>query len=208
MGIQAQGLREGGVRFLSNDILLLIVDDFESGDVSKWDVVNDLSATTGRVFSGLFSGKCDNAQGGSPQAYIIPDRIEGGSQPSGWQYYWQGTSNSFGAGMRLLNSDGNVELGLASNNPQWKIDDGNGIETVFGGDGNDRWVRFSVGFNWQQGTFSVDLEDTQTGSTYTDSGRPLKEGKDIERVQIDDYSGNWQDGGSIDNWFDEITLSF
>jgi hypothetical protein len=199
-----------------------VVYDFETGDVSRWDTVYDLSAVSDRVFAGSFAGFCDTPQtdgtgDGGPndrQASVIPDGYTGGGQPSQFEFYWQETSGSFGGGIRLFNSNGNPEVGLATNNPQWDITDGNGNTEVFAGDGYDRWVRFTITFDWGSGTFSTDFEDLQTGSTFSDTNRPLINGTDIEQIRIEYYSsGNFVTGSlgsnqkAIEMWFDNISIS-
>ena len=187
--------------------------DFETGDTSRWDDVNDLSAVTGTVYNGSYSGHCDNAQSGTYQARVVPPGYSGGKQPGEYEYYWYETDDSFGGGIRLFNSNGNVEVGTATDNPEWDIDDGNGVNQVYGGDGYGRWVRFRLTFDWGAGTFSADFEDLQSGSSFTDSGRPLKQGVDIERIQIEDYNkGGWAASGdvgdgNIEQWFDDIHLA-
>lgn len=198
-----------------------VVYDFESGDTSRWDTVYDLTAVSDRQFAGSFGGFCDTPQTdgvgvGGPndrQASVIPDEYTGGVQASQFEFYWNETSGSFGGGIRLFNSNGNPEVGLATNNPQWDITDGNGNAQVFAGDGYDRWVRFTISFDWANGTFSTDFEDLQSGSTYSDSGRPLINGTDIEEIRIEYYSsGEFVTGStgssakSIEMWFDDIEL--
>jgi len=183
------------------------VFDFETGDVSRWDSVNDLSADTAKAFNGSFSGLCDSAQSGTFQAKVIPSGYSGGLQPNKFEYYWNEDSANFGSGVRLLNSNGNVEVGTATNSPQWVIDDNNGVNEVFGGDGTDRWIRYTLTFDWGVGTFSADFKDLTSGSTFSDSGRSLKNGVNIETIQIDDFNGTtWQDGGGINTHFDDIGL--
>lgn len=183
---------------------------FESGDVSRWDVVNDLTAVTDRVFEGTYAGKCSNAQSGQPQAYVIPSTLEFGSKPSQIRYYWQETSNQSGSGVRLFNSGGGFEIGFATDNPQWVIEDTNGFETVrsnFSQD-YDKWVRVTFKFDWPNGEVTINVKDlTESGSTnygpYT-----LNQNQDIERIQIDDYQSNtWQTGGAIDSWFDSFEVT-
>jgi len=184
-----------------------VVYGFETGDVSRWDTVNDLSAVT-EPYNGSYSGLCDNAQSGQPQARVVPNGYSGGLKPDKFEFYYKERSDSFGGGIRLVNSDGNIELGIATDNPNYHIDDGNGDEGLSNGEVGV-WHRMTVVFDWSQGEFSVDFENLSNNNTYTDSNRPLKNGVDIEAIQIDDYtnvSTGWQGGGSIDMNFDDIGL--
>lgn len=183
-----------------------VVYDLETGDTSRWDDVNDLSATTSQVYAGSYAGICDNAITNGYQAKV--NIYDGGRQPSEFEFFWRETSFSYGGGLRLLNSDGEFELGLATDNPGWAIDDGSGVQKVYSGDGYDRWIRFTITFDWSNGEFSADFEDLSSGSTYTDSGRQLKKGKDLEVLRLEDYTGGtWQDGDSMNMWFDNISFT-
>lgn len=185
-----------------------VVYDFETGDVSQWDDVNDLTPVSDRTNTGTYAGYCGTGQSGTHQAYARPYDGDG-VQITSFEYYWQESSNSSGSGIRLINSNGNVEVGTASDNPQWNIDDGDGVNEVRNYQANSYniWTRFTLTFDWDAGTFSVDFERPSTGQNYTDTGRPLKQGVDIARVQIDDFStGAWQTGFEVDSWFDDITV--
>lgn len=181
--------------------------DFEIGDLSRWDTVNHLSVVQDRVYEGQYAGYSGTSTAGIPLAATIPDPLSGGQRIQKFEYFWQETGSSTGAGIRLINSNGGVELGVASDNPEWDIDDGNGIDaTVYAGDGYDRWVRFTITFDWDNGTFDVDFEDLTSGSTYVDTGRPLKQGVDVEKIQLDEYNGGlWQNNdASAEMWWDKI----
>lgn len=182
--------------------------DFETGDTSRFDSVNDLSANTSRTYSGSYSGYCNSPQSNQPQAAVIPPNYDGGVKISEFEYYYQETINSSGAGIRLINSNGNVEVGTASDNPQWAIDDGNGTDGEVEKSQYDTWHRITLTFDWTAGTFSVDWDDLGGSYSYTDSGRPLKQGVDVEKIQLDEYhAGNWQPGSAIDMWYDEIRIT-
>lgn len=199
---------ESGAIVLDDTIPDSVVYNFETGDVSQWDDVNDLTAVSNRANTGTYAGYCGTAQSGTHQAYARPYDGDG-VQITSFEYYWQETQNSSGNGIRLINSNGNVEVGTATDNPQWEIDDGNGLSEVTNYQTNayDIWTRFTLTFDWGVGTFSVDFERPSTGQNYTETGRPLKQGVDIARVQIDDFSGGtWQSGTGIDSWFDDITV--
>jgi hypothetical protein len=188
-----------------------VVLDFETGDTSNWTVNDPLVANQTRVYAGSYSGESDDRQATvkDPMAYAAPSALSGGVQASSFEFYWQETTNQRGGGVRLKNSNGNFEVGLATNNPQWDIDDGSGVTQVFSGDGEDRWIRFKITFDWGNSTFSTDFEDLQSGSTYSDTGRALKQGTDLERIELWSYTGgSW--GSSADDlsrmWWDNFTV--
>jgi hypothetical protein len=194
-------------RMDSSDIPDSFVYDFETGDVSRWDATTHLTTQNNRVYSGSYAGHTDIR--GTYNYLAVVSSNEYPTQPSGFEYFWQEKKiESFGGGIRLLNSNGEVEVGLASNNPEWTIDDGNGIYEVFSGDGYNRWVRFKITFDWENGTFSTDFEDLKSGSTYSDSGRPLKQGTDIAKMRLETYeTGTWTGGDDyIEMWWDNISL--
>lgn len=177
---------------------------FETGDTLNWVVNGKLNAVTDTVYNGSYSGKITKSSGIEPVAYAIP--YEGGNKLSSFEFYWKETSAQSGGGIRLLNSNGDVEAGFATTNPQWVIDDGNGATEVYNGDGYNRWIRFTITFNWGSGTFDVSFEDLSSGSTFTSSERPLKQSIDIEKINIENHNhiGSWQGEGTMEMWFDNI----
>jgi len=188
-----------------------VVYNFETGNTSEWADVNGLSAVTNRVYNGSYAGYCGTTITDSYQARDVPDKYDGGAQPPEFTFYWNENSgiSSRGGGIRLVNSNGEYEVGLASDNPSWLIDDNNGFESVYSGDGYDRWVRFTITFDWSAGEFDADFEDLDSGATFTDSGRPLKQGQDIEAIQLESQNEQeWRkSNSSIQMWFDDITLN-
>lgn len=181
--------------------------NFESGDNSEWDDINNLSIVADRVYDGSYAGYCGSSQSNTYQARDVPNGFSGGVKPSKFEYFWNETANSYGGGIRLINSNGNVEAGFATDNPQWEIDDGGGIETVYSGDGYDRWIRYTITFDWSKGTFDIEFEDLQSGYVFTDYNRQLMRGLNIEAIQVEDFSFNtWREGSSIDMWFDNISF--
>jgi hypothetical protein len=119
--------------------------------------------------------------------------------------FWNESSSSNGGGIQLYNSNGNREFALATDNPNWEIQHGNGTEEIYSGDGYDRWIRFTVTIDWGVGEFSYEYEDLQSGTLRTGSGRPLQANVDISYFTLDHYSlGNFAANGETVMWFDNI----
>jgi len=166
-------------------------DGFEDGDFDGWEQ-NTFSIVETRTL-GEYSVEPYGSLIGDKEGSRIPPNASGGVDPRDFEFYWNESSNSHGGGVRLFNSNGNVEMGAATNNPQWIVDSGNGMEEVYYGDGYDRWIRVRVyNFDFDVGTFDVTFEDQQSGSTTT-VNRPLKQGVDIEKIQVDNHDNySWQ----------------
>lgn len=187
--------------------------DFETGDTSRWDTVNVLQAVTSRVHSGTYAGYSQSGSTpGTALAETIVDGLAGGVRISKFEFWWQETSGgSHGAGVRLVNSNGDFELGIATDNPQWYVDDANGLAEVKGDDNNyDRWVRFTVTFDWDAGTFDYDFEDPTAGTTRSGSGRPLKQGVDVETIALENFDtgggGFRTSGNAVEMWWDDVLV--
>lgn len=182
-------------------------DGFDGGNLNGWDV-NSGSIVSDRTRKGPYAVHCTN----SNSSYLFRTDVNGGGgeQVSKVEYWFQETSGgSTGAGLRLKNSDSNYELGVATDNPQWDIEDGNGFETdVHPSLPNyETWTRFTMTFDWDAGTFGVDFEQPSTGITYTDSGRPLMNGVDVEYVEAWDYYNEWG-GTSVNQWYDSFEVRY
>jgi len=211
-GSEISEVRTGAGDVLFSAIPDSEVYDFETGDVSEWDNVNDLSAVQNRVFNGSFAGRCDTAQQDTHQANVVA--YSGGKQVPTAEYYRQTGRDHSGGGIRYFNSNGNVEFGIANDSPELYIDDGNGQENVNNGSNFSKgdWVFIDVSLDWNNSQFDVTWTNENTNDTYSEAARPMKHGVDIEMVQIDDATtgGNtgdfWQDGFSIGMWFDDIRL--
>jgi len=177
---------------------------FERENFNKWNV-NNASIVSDRVQTGGYAAYTTNIVSGDYQFRAEP--FDGGEPITRFEYWYQETSSSTGAGVRLKNSNGNYECGFATDNPQWKVDDGNGTEQVGSPNTNyGVWIRCTMTFDWDAGTFDIDVEETN-GATFTDSGRPLKNGTDVQYVEAWDYgSGSWGSGGGIDQWWDDFEV--
>jgi len=201
MGLQTDGISTPDLNTLTS-ISGDVVYDFETGDTSRWTQDTNLTAVQDRVHNGSYAGYISGSQ--DPEAHAQPyDGDE--RQLSKLEYFWNDSNSGHGGGMQVRDGNGNIVLGLATDNPSWVIIDGNGSGQVFGGDGVDRWVRFTVTFDWGAGTFDVDFEDLQSGSTYTDSGRPLVNTTGVAEVELEHFNeGSFSDSSAIEMWFDEI----
>lgn len=176
-------------------------DGFEDGDVSEWSV-NDLSISSSRAASGTYSGYCGTSSSGISQAERSLPQEE---QINCLQFYYNETSNSTGSGVRVLNGNNDVELGVATDNPEWDIDDGNGLTANVNTSANyNAWIRVAVWFDWSASTYDISISGG--GTRYYDTGRPLKNGNGVKYVQIDEYNGGWQPGDAIDTWFDNFQV--
>lgn len=163
------------------------------GDLAAWTVVReewgrrDEVAYAGMYSGGITAGGPDTGDYIGTLATATPDPLAGGAQPSGVRYYWHEREASFGGGLRLVNSEGDVELGTATNNPGWLVDGADGPTEFHGGDGYGRWVRADIALDWDTGTATVTFEDQQSGSRRsTEVG--LVEGVDIETVRLSGFT--------------------
>ncbi|MCY4730553.1 hypothetical protein KY092_08270 [Natronomonas gomsonensis] len=173
-------------------------EGFEDGSLDGW-TVNELSVVSDRSFQSTYSVYSNNGLGSSTQAYDIISN--GGKQLDTFSYYYQETSSSAGGGVRLVNSDGDFEIGVATANPQLQIDDNNGIEQVAYGS-YDTWYRVEYDFDWTNNDVDITWENMGSGSVETFNNRPLKQGVDIEQVNVENYNFyEWRTGG-YEMWHD------
>jgi hypothetical protein len=103
-----------------------------------------------------------------------------------------------------LNDAGDVEIGTTSDNPQWIVDDGEGVTQVHPGTEYKRWVRVSLRFDWTSETVEVEFEDTESGTSYAET-HALKQGENVKRIQIRGFTSErgWKTGECHMLW-DEV----
>jgi len=134
-------------------------DDFEDGDVSEWNVSQ--FSVGQRSFSGSFSGKTSI---NNVQDYFLAERSIG-TKIDKIEYYWQETSNSFGAGVELHDGAGNRVCGTGTGNPAWLYTDGNSASKLYSGDGYNRWIKNTLSFDKANGNYTVTFKDLSSGTT-------------------------------------------
>jgi len=182
------------------------VDQFANGNLNLWDV-NEATISTERTRTKGYSAQLVNPVESDYHMRTTP--FGNSFQPKTIWYWWQETTNDCGSGIRLRNSNGDFEVGATTNNAQWDIDDGNGFENNVNPSFPDyeEWVLFKLFFDWSTETFGVRFYQPSTGIEYTDAGRPLKHGVDIEYIELWDYSSGWGPGTcSGETWVDEIKV--
>lgn len=109
-----------------------------------------------------------------------------------------------GGGIRLINTEGTYEVGMATDNPAWILDDGTGdSEQIYSGDGTGRWVFVRFRFDWENGQYDYYIEDKSSG-TVRQGTRDLVSGKNIAAAEI----WTWSTQGSKDGWTQGPTQIF
>lgn len=123
-----------------------------------------------------------------------------------FSYYWLEVGGSYGGGVRLLNDAGEVELGFATDNPEWVVDDASGVEVVGSGEGYERWVETAAAFDWAAGTADVSFRDLESGETY-EGTHSLKAGENVSRIQLSGFTSEhgWETSSCRMAW-DDISL--
>jgi hypothetical protein len=187
----------------------LFDDGFEDGSVSKWDVNSNsnFGAVQDRVYEGSWSAYVSGGYA-SPIASFQP--WSGGGTPiTSVQFYYQESSNSSGSGFDIRNSNGNRELGVATDNPQWKIVDANGVNEIYSGNAYDEWHRVKVWFDWTTATPIATVEWRNMDSYFevVSRDRPLVNGVDVAQVDHCDYhSGSFNADVATDTWIDSVVV--
>lgn len=138
----------------------LFYEGFESG-IGRWKVHEESWGRTSRAaYEGDYSAGISSR--GQMSALASVD-LGSGERVGRVSYYWAETGGSYGGGLRLLNGDGAVEIGTASDNPQWVVDDAEGVATVDRGGDFGNWIRTDIRFDWVEGVAEVAFQDRATG---------------------------------------------
>jgi hypothetical protein len=189
------------------DLDWTVLGDFETGDLSKWDVrESGFDTVTDRSHGGVTAGFIDDRS--RDVDIVAAQYLDPATQPDIIEGWYQETVRSFGQGIRLRNSDGQYEIGAASDNPEWDIDDANGVSEVFNpaDETYNHWVRIRFDFDWGASPPTADVEFVRVsdGKRETYSDRPLKQGTDVESLELWNYSFDRWGNGNIVAWFDDI----
>lgn len=190
-------------------------DGFEDGTVTdEWEVGPQTNGNTvfapvqDRVHSGSWSVFSDDASTefrGQHVFNLVDPNIT-------WAEYWyQETGSSTGHMVTLSNSNGNIEIGTGTDNPQWEIADGNGNNRVDSGGDYDNWVYTKIIIYWDNGTngtADIEIHDTGVGKRRVYRDRPLRNGVDVDSIELWDYhTGDIGPNVEIQCWLDDITVS-
>jgi len=189
-------------------------DGFERGTVSGWEKGTQGTGNTvwgavqDRTHSGAYAAY-SNDEGGDARATYNLNFVD--PNITWYELWYNETSSSTGHGFVMANSNGNVEFGTGTDNPQWEILDANGNQEVDGGGGYNRWVYTKCIFYWNNGTngtVDVEIHDPQAGKRRVFRDRPLKQGVDVDSIEVHEYhNGNLSSQTGIQTWFDDITVS-
>jgi len=188
-------------------------EGFET-DLSEWEVGPQdngsqvFARVQDRVKNGswsVFSDDASTSYRGRHNFNLVDPNI------TWYEFWYQETGNSTGHMVTVSNSNGNIEFGTASDNPQWDIADGNGNNRENSGGDYGNWVYTKVIFYWDQGTNgTVDclINDTGAGKRRVYRDRPLRNGVDVASIELWDYNaGTIGANAEIQTWLDNITVS-
>lgn len=190
---------------VDGDVVFRRLDPINYGfeDMSPWSISNGGQNNNRTLIDGnSFHGELDES---NLQASATP--YPGGYQIDTFEYWYQETSNSTGSGVRLVNSNGDYEGGTATNNPQYDVDFKNTSGQATDGDRGenyDVWVNVFWDFDWPNNNVDVSFRELTEGSFICDNTFSLKQGVDVETVELWNYNnGIWGDR-NLDTWWDEL----
>jgi len=180
---------------------------FETADFSRWASANSLdSINTTYVYEGSFSGFQDTSQ--DPVGRLEPGGLAGGGQPTkiSWAYRETG-DGSVGGAVSIHDSTDAVICGAGSSNPDHEVNYASGWNRFGTGNGYERWIVYTLSFDWTNGTFVATAEDTQANETFTSASLALG-GTDVEAIEIRPFSAppDFDSGLNHENWWDSFTI--
>ncbi|WP_135852603.1 fibronectin type III domain-containing protein [Halorussus salinus] len=192
--------------------MVSVQDDFEDGDVAEWtNTAGGWKADTatyggGDPYEGSYAGVADGIGQVEVAGTLVTADLSGGYRPATFGYYFEEDDTSYGGGLRLRNSNGNHEVGMATDNPEWYYSGGDGIGQFYGGDGYSRWIEVIISFDWGNSEYALEVSDLQSGTTQTHAGS-LRQGVDIETVVVSNFSsGAWGSGSNYRMAYDYLYL--
>jgi len=188
-----------------------VLYDYEDNTLQGWTIVDNNFGLRSDRARGTYSLGINAGSGGNPLAYIEPSELSGGEQINYIEGYWQETSSSTGHGLMVQDSSGNDVLGVASGNPQFEIDSGNG----FSRDQNevvtsyDVWLYWKVTFDWQNGDCDIYIFNEAEGVDKTYTNVPLKNNTNVARLEMRNNSReDWSSSGPCYSWQDNVLFNY
>ncbi|MFB6175981.1 MAG: hypothetical protein ABEI99_02340, partial [Halobaculum sp.] len=165
----------------------------ENGNsLDEWTVLNDaFGSQTSYAFEGERSFGLRDRDLRKRVAVYEPEEMADGIRPSSFTVYWLELRESFGGGMRFVDSDGNVIGGFATDNPEWYVEhsEPDTLEQI--GEtatGYETWVETTVSFDWSAGTMTVTFANTAASDNRASTTVPLIEDSDIARVEVQNFA--------------------
>eukprot|EP01138_Halocafeteria_seosinensis_P012832 gb/GECG01013108.1/.p1 GENE.gb/GECG01013108.1/~~gb/GECG01013108.1/.p1 ORF type:complete len:528 (+),score=48.61 gb/GECG01013108.1/:1-1584(+) len=135
---------------------------------------------------------------------VTVHKLEPAEYISSLSFYYYEWENSNGGGIRLADDDGNMILGVATNNPQFYVHDRDVQEELWPGFSTnswyERWIFVSVTINWDDSTFDVIWYDGGNDAPMLQEthNRPLMGTNKVGEVKWSNYAGDgWTDVTSM-----------
>jgi len=164
-----------------------VLYSFEGGITSDWTQTTNFNIQTNPARDSQSAGSWG---GNTIDAILQPSLLSGGVQISRFRIYWQEDSSQTGFTFDLRDASGNTVLMLGGNNPQWEIEDGSGSNTIYNGDGYNRWIMYQIDFDWANGEHTYLYKDTSSGTTRYGT-RFLLNATNIAELRINNSNGSW-----------------
>ncbi len=157
-----------------------------------------------RAQSGSYSGGVSDDLPHDPAGFATWEPWDGeGRKVKEIEFYYQEDYDSYGGGLRLINSNGNYECGFATDNAAWKVSHSSGVSKINSYSDYDVWVRVKVTFDWSNDEFTVTYEGPYGSSTTKTFS--LKYGIDVKGLVMHNFkSGSWDTSDNCYMWWDSL----
>jgi FlaG/FlaF family flagellin (archaellin) len=182
-----------------------VLDSFEDENFNGWNVaVSNLQINNDspNLADGTFS-----AYGNGNYSYLVAER----SFPSKVKkvsLYYKETSNSYGGGYEITDSNNNRVCGFGTQNRDYIYTTGNGATDAGTGAPYKVWVKVTVTINIVDGTYNITFKRLDDGSTnsFTENVDQTTDAEEIRLVNVanDDGLGNRNSWGNYVHWTDHI----
>jgi hypothetical protein len=188
---------------------------FESG-LEEWTVIEDaFQRTQEYAFEGSFSAGIEATSDAGIDT-IAALNISESVQIQRVSFVWKDFTESYGGGILVRNSSGDLECFAGSDNPEWLVigdnsSDGPGPSYVGESGGYDRWIQTEIEFDWENNEFTVSFEEIQTGATGSEVFA-LNHGQDVGQIELHGYQarryepGAEPETGSCQMYWDSIEI--
>lgn len=195
-----------------------ILEDFSTGSFSNEFTINDadFNIKTNRTYKSTYSAGIEDSSDVTQAdvANYVPDELAGGKKVNRIKWLWKENNSSYGAGIRIQDSNGNTLGGFCTDNPEWYVQEGyESFTQIYDGNGNyDQWIEFEMVFDYANNQITYNGENLKTGATASVTKGSVNTLDDVEQIDFVNfasgvgyskliYNGN---NNNMHMWYDQI----
>lgn len=187
-----------------------VAEDFEDSLSSYWDISPDYTQrSTSYANTGSYSLEYDHKYSAAEElaSWSVPE-LDGSSGIYKFEFYNLEKQKSFGSALMLEDGNGDRIFGGGTNNPEihYILDNTNSTSISKDHGNYEDWFRYTFTVDYPNGTFDIEVENTDTGDIYSETGVSFDNSTYPTKVVYYSWSGNFGADNCV-NYIDDISIS-